>query len=179
MRLWIAGVTLTLGLPAAALADITVRPGTRSHVLQASGPRIVVYEGAPPQGTSNGANDTRLGVRIYERPFGDPFAAVAAQELYEITFKRAAGPAAAQRRRREMELTSHAVESLVAARFYGRDLAAYERVEATGMVRYPHLRGLSQDEIVAGMRGKRAQAERWVRDNDALIRRLVAYRFPG
>ena len=173
------GLAALLGLASAAQADITVRPGTRTHVLQGSGPRIVVYQGAPPEGTSNAANNSHLGVKIYEKPQGDPFAAVAAQEIFEVEFKRAIGPAAVRARRREMELTSHAVESLVASRFYGHDLDAYERREATGMVRYPHLSALSQDQIVAGMQASRAKAERWVRNNDALIRRLVAYRFPA
>ena len=178
MRRMIALAALA-GFATAAQADITVRPGTRTDVLQARGSRIVVYEGAPPEGTSNAANNARLGVKIYEKPPCDPFAAVAAQEIFEVDFKRAAGPAAVAARRREMELTSHAVESLVASRYYGRDLAAYERREATGMVRYPHLRGLSQAQIVAGMRAARPRADSWVRANDALIRRLVAYRFPA
>ena len=163
---------------AALAAGYAPPPGVRSHLFQASAPRILILEGSPPAGVSNGNNHGALGVRVYERPHHQPFAAVAAQEIFEWQYEQELGPRAALRKKRPMELASHAVESLVAHRFYGFELDFYERWEAASMTRYPHLKGMSEAEIAAAMRAARPQAQTWVEANRGLIEKLVAYQFP-
>jgi hypothetical protein len=174
----LAALAALAAAPAHA-AGFEVAPGTRSVVFQEGDPTILVYEGSAADGAPNATNNAGRGlVRIYEKLGSEPFAAVAAQEVFEIDFKRGRGPIGAQSGKRRMEILSHAVESLVAARFYGWNLDEYEQGEAASMLGYSHLRGLSQEQIVAAMRSARPAAEQWVRRNDALIRRLVAFRFP-
>lgn len=175
MRTMILSAALAFATVAAAPASAQqFGDAARSHRFQAGPHSILVYEGAAPPGAPTARNSLTRGVRIYEVPYKQPFAAVAAQELFEIDFKRSGGMFA----KREMELISHEVESLVAARHFGFDLAEYEEVEAVSMTRYPHLRGMSAEEIVRGMRARRPQAELWIARNSDVVRDLVNFRFP-
>ena len=174
-------VSVLLGVVAVAAEAETgysAPAGKRSHLLRDSGPRILVIQGAPAPGVSNGNNHGLKGVLVYERPHLQPFGAVAAQEVFEWHHEQRLGVDRARSGKRRMEIASHAVESLVANRFYGFDLDRYERWEAASMRRYPHLRGMSEGEIAGAMRASRVQAEKWVRQNAGLIRALVEFRFP-
>jgi hypothetical protein len=179
MRLLLLAAAAAFAAAPAYAAGFEVAPGTRSVVFQEGDPTIVVYEGSAADGAPNATNNAARGlVRIYEKLGSEPFAAVAAQEVFEIDFKRGAGPVGAQSGKRRMEIISHEVESLVAARFYGWSLEEYEAGEAASMLGYSHLRGMSQEQILAAMRSARPAAEHWIRRNEGLIRRLVAFRFP-
>lgn len=178
--LLIAAAAATFAAAPAHAAGFEVAPGTRSVVLQEGDPTIVVYEGSAADGAPNATNNAGRGlVRIYEKLGSEPFAAVAAQEVFEIDYKNGRGSFGAATGKRQMEIVSHEIESIVAARHYGWDLAEYEEGEAASMLGYSHLRGMSQEEIVAAMRSARPAAERWIARNEALIRRLVAFRFPA
>lgn len=177
MRTMIVSAGLALALLAASTAGAAQQFGDApsAHRFRAGPHSILVYEGAAPPGAPTARNSLTKGVRIYEIPYKQPFAAVAAQEIFEVDYK-SARPFGADKR--EMELISHEVESLVAARHFGFDLAEYERVEAESMTRYPQLRGMSGEEILRRMRAYRPQAERWIAQNGQVVRDLVNFRFP-
>ena len=77
-----------------------------------------------------------------------------------------------------MEIISHEIESLVASRYGGFSLAAFEAKEAQSLSGYAALRGMPPGEILARMRAARPIAEQWLAANRPIIRTLLAYRFP-
>ncbi|HEU4704797.1 MAG TPA: hypothetical protein VFS45_03710 [Sphingomicrobium sp.] len=142
-----------------------------------AGPFLVtVFEGVPPN-SSNARNSLSRGIRVFEKPHRSTFAAVAAQEIFEFDFK-ARGGIFAQASKAQMEIVSHEIESLVASRYGGFNLAAFEAKEAETLTRYEQLRGMPAGEILARMRAARPVAERWLARNRDVVRALVAYRFP-
>ena len=177
LALALAAATIVPGPLAAAAAQPGYFAAPRADQFRAGRYVVTVFEGSPPRGEANGRNSFSRGIRVFERPRGSTFAAVAAQEIFEIDFKAGAGPAARLHRGR-MELISHEIESLVASRYGGFNLAAFEAKEARAMTQYPHLRGMTVEQILAGMRASRPIAEQWLRDNRDVIQALVAYRFP-
>jgi hypothetical protein len=137
---------------------------------------LTVYAGSPPT-ASNARNSLSRGIRLYEKPHSSTFAAVAAQEIFEMDFKRNGG-LAARLNKRDMELISHEIEALVASRYGGFDFAQFEAKEAYTLTLYRQFRGMPRDEILARMRAMRPIAERWLADNNHIIQTLVRYRFP-
>lgn len=76
---------------------------------------------------------------------------------------------------RHLELTGHAVECAIAARYYGRDLDQYEKREGAGMQPqsgYP-FRSMSVDQVVAGLVRRRGIARTWIALHGWLIRRAM------
>jgi hypothetical protein len=137
---------------------------------------VTVFEGTPPT-SSNARNSLSRGIRVFEKPHRSTFAAVAAQEIFEYDFK-ARGGLHAQLNKAQMEIISHEIESLVASRYGGFNLAAFEEKEAQMLTNYARLRGMPAGEILARMRAARPIAERWLAQNRDVVRALVAYRFP-
>ena len=173
----LAALALALGapvsIPLATAAQAQPAYATpRAEQIRAGRFVVTVFPGSPP-GLSNGSNSFSRGVRVYAQPRNSTFAAVAAQEIFELDFKARGGFD-----KRQMELISHQIESLVASRYGGFDLAAFEEKEARNMTHYAHMRGMSQGEILAAMRAVRPVAERWLADNRRVLQALLAYR-PG
>jgi hypothetical protein len=77
-----------------------------------------------------------------------------------------------------MEIVSHEIESLVASRYGGFDLATFEAKEAQTLTHYERFRGLPAGAILARMRAARPFAENWLAQNRDVVRALVNYRFP-
>jgi hypothetical protein len=139
-----------------------------------AGPFLVtVFEGAPAD-EWNARNSLSRGIRVFERPRRSTFAAVAAQEIFEFDMKARGGLID----KADMEIISHEIESLVASRYGGFNLAAFEQKEAEMLARYPRLRGMPAAAILARMRAARPFAERWLAQNRDVVRALVNYRFP-
>jgi hypothetical protein len=161
-----AAVSAPLG---AALAQ-HAHAAPRVEQIRAGRYVVTIYPGSPP-GLSNGSNSFSRGIRVYAQPRNSTFAAVAAQEIFELDFKARGGFD-----KRQMELISHQIESLVASRHGGFDLAAFELKEARNMTHYSHMRGMSQGEILAAMRAVRPIAERWLAENRHVLQALLSYR---
>ena len=134
---------------------------------------VTVFEGAPAD-EWNARNSLSRGIRVFERPRRSTFAAVAAQEIFEFDMKARGGLLD----KAQMEIVSHEIESLVASRYGGFNLAAFEQKEAEMLAHYPRLRGMPPGAILAQMRASRPLAERWLAQNRDVIRALVNYRFP-
>ncbi|HEU5286071.1 MAG TPA: hypothetical protein VFU20_06125 [Sphingomicrobium sp.] len=171
-----AAVALPLPIASTALAQPAFYAPARVDQMRAGPFWVTVFEGTPPN-SSNARNSLSRGIRVFEKPHRSTFAAVAAQEIFEFDFK-ARGGMAAQLNKAQMEIISHEIESLVASRYGGYDLAAFEAKEAETLTRYARLRGMPAGEILARMRAARPIAERWLAQNRDVIRALVAYRFP-
>lgn len=171
-------VSAALAAPAVPLPDAAAQAQAARGVdrLRAGPYVLTVYEGSPPS-ASNARNSLSRGIRLYEKPHSSTFAAVAAQEIFEMDFKRRAG-FAARGRKGEMELISHEIEALVASRYGGMDFAAFEAKEAYTLTLYRQFRGMTRGEILARMRAVRPIAERWIAENAHVIRTLASYRFP-
>ena len=168
-----AVAALPVPIASAAQAQPAFYPTGRVDQLRAGRFLITVFEGGPPA-ASNARNSLSRGIRVYERPRRSTFAAVAAQEMFEFDMKARGGLVDKAR----MEIISHEIESLVASRYGGFNLAAFEHKEAQMLAHYPRLRGMSVGEIVARMRAARPFAERWLAQNRDAIRAVVSYRFP-
>lgn len=104
-------------------------------------------------------------------------AAVYAHELYEVERKRNPAGLALVRldtsQRRDMELTSHEIETIAAVRVYGRDEAAYRAKEARSLHGgYDGIfAGMTPPQIEAAMRDRTPEARAWVARN---IKRIEA-----
>lgn len=171
-----AATALPSPLASAALAQPAFYPTGRVDQLRAGRFLITVFEGAPPD-ASNARNSLSRGIRVFEKPHRSTFAAVAAQEIFEYDVK-ARGGMYAPLNKAQMEIVSHEIESLVASRYGGFNLAAFEHKEAQMLANYSQLRGMPVGEIVARMRAARPIAERWLAQNRDVVRALVNYRFP-
>jgi hypothetical protein len=158
---------------ASAAVESPFYPTGRVDQMRAGRFVVTVFEGQPP-GTSNARNSVSRGVRVFELPRRSTFAAVAAQELFELDSKLRWGP----QNKARMEIISHEIESLVASRYGGFDLASFEAKEARALSRYPALSGMPEGMILAEMRRARPAAEAWLAANRDVVRALVAYRFP-
>jgi hypothetical protein len=158
--------------PEAAAAQSAFYPTGRVDQMRAGRFVVTVFEGRPP-GTSNARNSLSRGVRVYELPHRSTFAAVAAQELFEMDTKLRGGLNKAR-----MEIISHEIESLVASRYGGFNLAAFEAKEARALSRYAALGGMPEGLILAEMRASRPIAEAWLAANGDVVQALVNYRFP-
>lgn len=169
-------VLLPAPIVSAAHAQPAFYPTARVDQLRAGRFLVTVFEGAPPD-SSNARNSLSRGIRVFERPRRSTFAAVAAQEVFEYDFK-ARGGMYARGNKAQMEIISHEIESLVASRYGGFNLAAFEHKEAEMLALYPQLRGMPVAEIVARMRAARPIAEGWLARNRDVVRALVNYRFP-
>ena len=134
---------------------------------------VTVFEGAPAD-EWNARNSLSRGIRVFERPRRSTFAAVAAQEIFEFDMKARGGFL----NKADMEVVSHEIESLVASRYGGFNLAAFEQKEAEMLTHYPRFRGMPANAVLARMRAARPVAERWLAQNRDVVRALVAYRFP-
>ncbi len=134
---------------------------------------VTVFEGAPVD-KWNARNSLSRGIRVFERPRRSTFAAVAAQEIFEFDMKARGGLID----KVDMEIVSHEIESLVASRYGGFSLAAFEAKEAQTLTNYERFRGIPASVIHARMRAARPFAEQWLAQNRDVIRALVAYRFP-
>lgn len=172
---WIA-LALAAALPATLAVPANAQPGRyaspRIDVLRVGPHVLTVIEGSSPD-AYNARNSPSRGIRIYERPHSSTFAAVAAQEIFETEFKARGGFD-----KRQMELISHQIESLVASRYGGHNLARFEEKEAYTLTFYRQFRGMSPAQLLVAMRSTRPIAERWLADNRHIVRALVAYRFP-
>lgn len=168
-----AAATLPLPMVSAARAQPQIYAAPRVDQLRAGRYLVTVFEGAPPT-SSNAKNSLSRGIRVFEKPRKSIFAAVAAQEIFEFESKARGGLGD----KRQMELISHEIESLVASRYGGFNLAAFEAKEARALAGYSRLRGMSEGEILARMRAARPIAERWLAQNQGVVRSLLAYRFP-
>lgn len=102
-------------------------------------------------------------------------AAVWAQEAYEVERKQHPFGLALVRldtsQRRDMELTSHEVETQAAVRVYGRDETAYRSKEARSLNGgYDGIfDGMTVVRIEAAMRARTPEARAWVEDHLAQI----------
>lgn len=134
---------------------------------------VTVFAGAPAD-EWNARNSLSRGIRVFERPRRSTFAAVAAQEIFEFDMKARGGGI----NKIDMEIISHEIESLVASRYGGFSLTAFEQKEAETLTHYARFRGMSVGEVVARMRAARPFAERWLAQNRDVVRDLVSYRFP-
>ncbi len=134
---------------------------------------VTVFEGAPAD-EWNARNSLSRGIRVFERPRRSTFAAVAAQEIFEFDMKARGGGL----NKVDMEIVSHEIESLVASRYGGFNLATFEAKEAQTLTHYEHFRGLPAGAILARMRAARPFAENWLAQNRDVVRALVNYRFP-
>lgn len=168
-----AAVALPLPLASPALAQPAFHAPARVDQLRAGRFLVTVFEGAPAD-EWNARNSLSRGIRVFERPRRSTFAAVAAQEIFEFDMKIRGGLLD----KAQMEIVSHEIESLVASRYGGFNLAAFEHKEAEMLAHYPRLRVMPVGEIVARMRAARPIAERWLAQNRDVVRTLVAYRFP-
>lgn len=178
---WALAAAAILPVPVASAAYAQPRIYAPPHLsqgrvdqLRAGGFLLTVFEGAPPT-NSNARNSLSRGIRLFEKPHRSTFAAVAAQEIFEMDFKMRGGPLVDKA---QMEIVSHEIESLVASRYGGFNLAAFEEKEARALANYARLRGMPVGQILARMRAARPIAERWLAQNQHVIRTLVAYRFP-
>ena len=163
-------------IASAAHAQSAFYPTGRVDQMRAGRFLVTVFEGSPPS-TSNARNSLSRGIRVYERPHRSTFAAVAAQEIFEFDLK-ARGGFGARLDKGRMEIVSHEIESLVASRYGGFNLAAFEAKEAQMLTGYAPLRGMPAGAILAEMRAARPIAEQWLARNRDVVRALVAYRFP-
>ncbi len=134
---------------------------------------VTVFAGAPAD-EWNARNSLSRGIRVFERPRRSTFAAVAAQEIFEFDMKARGGGI----NKIDMEIISHEIESLVASRYGGFNLAAFEQKEAETLTHYARFRGMPAGAVLARMRAARPFAERWLAQNRDVVRALVAYRFP-
>jgi hypothetical protein len=134
---------------------------------------ITVFEGAPAD-EWNARNSLSRGIRVFERPRRSTFAAVAAQEIFEFDMKARGGGI----NKIDMEIISHEIESLVASRYGGFNLAAFEQKESETLTHYARFRGMPAAAVLARMRAARPFAERWLAQNRDVVRDLVSYRFP-
>lgn len=159
------------------VSEAQAQPGfyapARVDQLRAGRFLVTVFEGAPAD-EWNARNSLSRGIRVFERPRRSTFAAVAAQEIFEFDMKARGGLI----NKIDMEIISHEIESLVASRYGGFNLAAFEQKEAEMLTHYARFRGMSVGETVARMRAARPFAERWLAENRDVIRTLVSYRFP-
>ena len=171
----IATAALAAPFATPAQAQTAFQRGAPVDQLRVGRHVVTVFKGSPP--TSVNARNGSVGILVYERPHNSTFAAVAAQEIFEMEFKSRGG-FSAMGRKAEMEIISHEIESLVASRYGGFNLAAFEQKEAGILSRYRQLRGMPPGEILARMRASRPMAEQWLAQNRGLVRTLVAYRFP-
>ena len=163
-------------LASSASAQAAFYPTGRVDQLRAGRFLVTVFEGSPPS-SSNARNSLSRGIRVFERPHRSTFAAVAAQEIFEYEFKLRGGMHA-QLNKAQMEIISHEIESLVASRYGGFNLAAFEQKEAETLTHYERFRGMPAGVILARMRAARPFAENWLAQNRDVVRALVAYRFP-
>ena len=174
LALALAATTAVLP-PLASAAQAQPRPYAAPRVDQMRAGRflVTVFEGAPAD-EWNARNSLSRGIRVFERPRRSTFAAVAAQEIFEFDMKARGGGL----NKVDMEIISHEIESLVASRYGGFNLAAFEQKEADMLAHYPRLRGMPAAAILARMRAARPFAERWLAQNRDVVRALVSYRFP-
>lgn len=104
-------------------------------------------------------------------------AAIWAQEAYEVQRKLNPAGLALVRldtsQRRDMELTSHEIETQAAVRLYGRDEAAYRAKEARSLHGgYDGIfAGMTPAQLEAAMRDRTPEARAWV---DRHIKRIEA-----
>ncbi|MGI8611455.1 MAG: hypothetical protein ACR2KH_04170 [Sphingomicrobium sp.] len=171
----VLAATAVLPLPNISAADAQPRAYAAPRIDQLRAGRflVTVFEGAPAD-EWNARNSLSRGIRVFERPRRSTFAAVAAQEIFEFDMKARGGPI----NKIDMEIVSHEIESLVASRYGGFNLAAFEQKEAEMLTHYARFRGMSVGETVARMRAARPFAERWLAQNRDVIRTLVSYSFP-
>ena len=174
LALALAATTAVLP-PLASQALAQPRPYAPARVDQMRAGRflVTVCEGAPVD-EWNARNRLSRGIRVFERPRRSTFAAVAAQEIFEFDIKARGGLI----NKADMEIISHEIESLVASRYGGFNLAAFETKEAQSLTRYERFRGMPAGEILARMRAARPFAEMWLARNRDVVRALVSYRFP-
>ena len=173
LALALAATTALPPLASQAQAQPRSYAPARVDQLRAGRFLITVFEGAPAD-EWNARNSLSRGIRVFERPRRSTFAAVAAQEVFEFDMKARGGAL----NKVDMEIVSHEIESLVASRYGGFNLAAFEQKEAEMLANYPRLRGLPAVVIVARMRAARPFAESWLAQNRDVVRALVSYRFP-
>lgn len=164
---------LPFPLTSAAYAEPRIYAPARVDQLRAGRFLVTVFEGAPVD-EYNARNSLSRGIRVFERPRRSTFAAVAAQEIFEYDMKARGGLV----NKVDMEIISHEIESLVASRYGGFNLAAFEQKEAETLTHYARFRGMPAGAILARMRAARPFAERWLAENRDVVRALVSYRFP-
>ena len=160
-------------LASPALAQARAYAPAQVDQLRAGRFLVTVFEGAPAD-EWNARNSLSRGIRVFERPRRSTFAAVAAQEIFEFDMKARGGLI----NKVDMEIVSHEIESLVASRYGGFNLAAFEQKEAQSLIHYARFRGMPAGEILARMRAARPFAESWLAQNRDVVRALVSYRFP-
>ena len=107
--------------------------------------------------------------RIDQHPRG-----VLAQELFEIEYKRIIPillavrfiPAVA----RHMELTSHAIESIIAADTYGVSLTDKMESEAKVLTNYKQFKGFDKEDILKGLMDSIPDAREWIKEHDKYLK---------
>lgn len=141
----------------------------RKHVLQRWFPRIVIYEGGREEAWAAGWNGQNNGLRIRIWSGIDHFAAVLSQERFEWAFKWSVGLIPALFMKRRIEFLGHAVECIVAARWYNANLQSKIAEETRSLEGYSQFKGWSHDDIRAGLVKAFPAAERWVREHQNTI----------
>jgi hypothetical protein len=112
----------------------------------------------------NGHN-TLFTVTIRRSPLQ---AAVFAQELWESNHSHLRLLPSS---RRKMEIFSHEVEVQAAQLLYGVPHAQYRMEESRRMTGYPHLKGMTPEEIERAMRAQAGEALKWVYAHKPLLER--------
>src|ERR687898_516570 len=123
-----------LPLPVVSVANAQPYAVPRVDQLRAGRFLVTVFEGVPVD-EYNARNSLSRGIRVFERPRRSTFAAVAAQEIFEFDMKARGGAL----NKVDMEIVSHEIESLVASRYGGFNLAAFGQKEAEMLANYPRL----------------------------------------
>lgn len=148
----------------------------RKRILQRWWPRIIVYDGDADEAWEAGWNGQNNGLRIRIWSGIAHFAAVLAQERYEWAFKWKVGLIPALFMRRRIEFHGHAVECVVAARWYGANLGAKLDAEARSLVGYRQFKGWTVAECRKGIEAAIPAAQKWVRKHEATIVSDIGWR---
>ena len=123
----------------------------------------LIIERALP-GTRNATN-YRLYIEV--DPEAKPKGAILCQERFEWGYKWLHFFSTD---RVEMELIGHAIEAHVAARYYSKTLAEYERDEAWALVNnYSQFGGWTHERAITGLMEKREAAAKWCKEHRGFV----------